>query len=130
MTSGTLLATATLLAVGLLNAVPVVGIASADQLARLYGIEPPGGDLLILLRHRALLFGLLGGFLIASAFVPSWQGPAITLALLSMVGFVVFALLEGSYGAPLRKIVIADVVGTAALLALVGARLGVGVTLR
>ena len=130
MTPGAALAAATLLAVGLLNAVPVIGIVSADQLGRLYGIAAPSGDLLILLRHRALLFGLLGGFLIASVFVRGWQGPAITLTVLSMVGFVVLAWLEGSYGAPLRKVVLADAVGTVALLALVGTRIGAGITPR
>ena len=105
-----------LLAVGLVNAIPVVGVTSAAVLERLYGLGGLDGDLLILMRHRALLFGVLGGLIAASAFRRHWRGAAVAAGLVSMVGFVVLALLAGEYGASLRSVVVIDVIASAALI--------------
>lgn len=111
------LVSALLVAVGLVNFLPVVGVLSADILASAYGIAAPAGDLLILLRHRALLFGILGALIIVSAFRRHLQPAAILGGLVSMLGFVVLALGVGDYGAELRKVVIIDVIALVALAA-------------
>ena len=46
---------------------------------------------LLLMRHRALLFGLLGALLAAAAFKPAWQGLALLAAWGSVLGFVLLA---------------------------------------
>ena len=107
---------AILLVVGLVNAAPLVGVASAEALAGLYGIQHLDGDLLILMRHRALLFGLLGGLIAVSAFKRHIQPLAILAGLVSMLGFVAIAVLEGEYGAKIAKVVWIDVIASAALV--------------
>lgn len=100
-----------LIIVGLINFIPITGVASADTLARLYGIPAPQGDLLILMKHRALLFGILGALILASAFRPHLQNTAIICAFASMIGFIILALLEGTYGPEIKKVITADIIG-------------------
>ena len=111
------LITGALLLAGLINLFPVVGVLSADQLESMYAIPLNDGDLVILMRHRAVLFGLLGGFIIYSAFRPSLQNLACIAGLVSMLSFIVIALAAGEYGEALDKVIVADVVGSVALIA-------------
>jgi hypothetical protein len=112
-----------LILVGLINLYPAVGILSAELLAGLYKIDIPINDIHILLRHRAVLFGLLGAFIIYSAFKPALQPWAIVVGLVSMVSFIAVALLVGDYGSGIRKVVIADVIATVGLFIVSGLRL-------
>lgn len=102
------LAVALLLA-GTVNALPVVGLLGGGKLAALYGIAVEDSSLRILMRHRALLFGLLGGAMIAAAFVPAWRKPMAAAGLVSMIGFVLVAALEGGGNAAIRRVVLADI---------------------
>ena len=101
--------------VGLINVLPVIGMLGADRLQSAYGIALDSPELEILLRHRALLFGLIGGFVLVSLRLPQYQGAALTLAGCSMAGFLLLALTVGSSGESLRGILVADVLGLAAL---------------
>ncbi len=112
-----------LLGVGLINFLPVVGVLSVERIASAYAVEVVGPDLEILLRHRALLFGVLGGFVLYAAFTPALQWPAMVLAAVSMVGFLVLAWGVGGYNAALGKVAIVDVAGIALLLAAVALKL-------
>ena len=106
---------------GLINFAPVAAIRSAEALAVMYGISEPAGDLLILMRHRALLFGLLGGFILVSAIRRDLQPAAIVMGLVSMVGYIALvAPVEA--GPELRRILIPDLVGIVALLAAIPVR--------
>ena len=102
---------------GLINFLPVIGVISAGKIAGAYDVDWEGRDLELLLRHRALLFGLVGGFLLASVFVPAWQWQAITIAALSMVGFLFLAWELAPVNAAMGKIAMADLVGLACLVA-------------
>lgn len=64
------LISAMLVIVGVIHLLPASGILSADRLTALYGISFSDPGLVILMRHRAVLFGLLGGFLLVAAFQP------------------------------------------------------------
>jgi len=64
------IAKALFIAAGLINFVPAIGVLGAERLGALYGIEFAGADLLLLMRHRALLLGLVGALLIVSAIRP------------------------------------------------------------
>ncbi|ROH91728.1 phosphopantetheine adenylyltransferase [Stagnimonas aquatica] len=110
------LATALLLA-GLLNALPVLGLLGQTQLKALYGLEVTEPSLRILLRHRALLFGLLGGAMMAAAFLPEWRLPAASAGLLSMLGYALIAGLEGGGNAALVRVVWADLAASLLLAA-------------
>ncbi len=108
---------ALLVTAGLINFVPVAGVLSADILASAYVIQAPEGDLLILLRHRALLLGILGALIFVSAFRRHLQPAAILAGLVSMLGFIAFTLASGEYGTELRGVVIMDVTAMTALAA-------------
>lgn len=105
--------TALMIGVGLINFLPVLGVISADRIASAYAVEVVGPDLEILLRHRALLFGVLGGFILYAAFVPTLQWPALVLAAISMIGYLVLAWSVGGYNASLQKVAVVDLVGIA-----------------
>ncbi len=113
---------AILLTVGLINFYPVVGVFSAEHLGKLYGISLESTDLIVLMRHRAVLFGLLGAFIITSALKPSLQLLACVAGLASMIAFVLLAYAAGDYGAALHKVVVADVVASIGLIIVLALR--------
>ena len=67
------------------NLVPVSGVLSADNLAMLYGVAFEDPNLIILMRHRAVLFGIVGALLVASAFRPSLRPLGLAVGLVSML---------------------------------------------
>lgn len=101
--------------VGIINFLPVLGVLSAERIATAYDVEVAGSDMEILLRHRALLFGIVGGFVFYSLFNPAMQGAALTLAGISMVGFLVLVFVVGEQNAALNRILLADVAGIVCL---------------
>lgn len=107
---------------GIINLLPVVGMAGAAWLRSLYGLEIRSLDLEILLRHRAVLFGIVGGLLLVAAFRPGLRDVAVLVAGASMMSFIVIALLVGGYGPAIRKVVIVDIVGILALVPAIVAR--------
>lgn len=109
-----------ILLIGLINLLPLVGVISGAKVARLYAVTALGHELNILLRHRALLFGLIGGLLLYSLFDLKLQWAALSLAGLSMFGFIVIAVLERPFNEAIKKVVIVDTLGLL-LLALAGA---------
>jgi len=104
-----------LLIVGVINFLPVVGILSAETLSSAYSIELIGNDIIILMRHRALLFGILGGFIIFSAFKPIYQSAAIIMAAISMLGFLGFLWVAGDYNASISRVAFVDLLGIVCL---------------
>ena len=110
------LVTACLLLVGLINFVPLLAIVSAAQIESVYAIQLQGTDITLLMRHRALLFGILGSFTIYAAFVPRYQVAAMLMAGASMVGFALLLLSTGGYNTALAKVLAIDYVGIAVLL--------------
>lgn len=114
---------AALLVAGAINLLPLIGVLGAERLQSLYGMSFDDPSLRILMRHRALLFGLLGGAMVAAAFIPQWRLPMALLGLASMLSFIALAALEGGGNAAIRRVVIADVIASVLLaLALLGTR--------
>ncbi len=97
-----------LLVVGIIHILPLSGVLSAARLFELYGMAFDDPNLEILMRHRAVLFGLLGIFLICSAFMPSLQLPALIAGFLSVVSFLYLSYTVGGYNEQVNRIVIAD----------------------
>ncbi|WP_286695922.1 hypothetical protein [Spongiibacter sp. UBA1325] len=110
-------ATGMLVLVGIIHLLPVAGVLGVDRLAALYGIALSESNIEILMRHRAILFGLLGLFLVYAAFQPSLQTLAIVAGLVSVVSFIAIAWSVGGYNELVRKVVIADVIAAVALIA-------------
>ena len=99
-----------LVLIGTINLIPAAGLLSPERLRVLYGVAPDAPDLILLLRHRALLFALLGGFIVLAAFRPALQPLAFLVALVSMGGFLLLAA-GGDHGASIAREVRADVAG-------------------
>jgi hypothetical protein len=104
-----------LVLVGIIHLLPVSGVLGAERLSALYGINLGDSNLVILMRHRAVLFGLLGLFMVYAAFKPSLQPLAFLAGFLSVVSFMAIAWSVGGYNEAIRKVVIADVVAVIAL---------------
>lgn len=117
------IAISVLLAVaGVIHVLPLGGALGADRLAALYGLPASvleDRDAVLLLRHRALLFGLLGGLLLLAAWKEALQPLAITAGLISAIAFLILARsgASGTRNARIQRVVRADVVAIACLLA-------------
>ena len=99
-----------LLLSGIVNGFPLIGVLSGATLERLYGLTIADPNLLILMRHRAVLFGLLGALLFAAIFVRSWRGAAITAGLVSMLSFCALAWLQGEHNPAITRLFWIDLV--------------------
>jgi hypothetical protein len=108
--------TGLMLVVAVIHLAATTGFLGADRLASLYGLEIKDPNLEILMRHRAVLFGILGAFFAYAAFSPAVQPIAFAAALVSLSSFFFLAFSAAEYSHAIRKIVIADVVAAVALL--------------
>lgn len=111
------LATALLLGVAAVNLLPVLGVFSTARLEALYGVPIADPNLAILMRHRAVLFGIVGGGLAIGVFHPPLRLFASGAALVSMLSFVALALAAGEYNPLLRRVLWVDVAASLALVA-------------
>lgn len=115
-----------LIIAGLINLAPVIGALSAQRLEALYGLPVAGQpDLEILLRHRAVLFGLLGAAMLYGAFDHAWFWPVLGAGLISMLAYAALSVSIGGYNASLRFVLIMDWIGVGAALAAGAARVAV-----
>ena len=109
---------ASLLIVAVIHLIPLQGVLGSGSLASLYGALPfDEPNLAILMRHRAVLFGLLGLFLVFTAFRPALQTLAFIAGFVSVISYLWLALSVGSYNAFLARVAIADVVALICLAA-------------
>lgn len=105
-----------LVAVAVIHLLPVAGVLGSARLAALYGIAFDDPNLSILMRHRAILFGLLGAFLLCAAFLPSLQLAALVAGLVSVLSFLYLAWSVGGYNLQVGRVVTADVIALACLI--------------
>lgn len=110
------LVSAMLVIVGIIHLLPLSGVLGAGQLSALYGLPFSEPNLEILMRHRAVLFGLLGGFLIFAAFKPAFQAVALAAGFASVLSFVWLAWSVGGYNALVGRVFVADLIALACLL--------------
>lgn len=111
-----------LILVGGVHLLPALGALGERQLAELYALNALDANLRVLLRHRAVLFGMLGVFLVYAAFVPAVQNVAILAGLLSVASFIVLVWLESPVNRALGKVAVIDVVLLCLLLLVAGLR--------
>jgi hypothetical protein len=111
------LSTALFLFAALVNLAPVAGVQSAERLRALYGVAIDDPNLVLLMRHRAVLFAIFGLLLVAGAFHAPLRGAAIAAGLASMLSFVALAFLAHDASSVIRRIAWIDVVASLALVA-------------
>ena len=110
------LVSAMLAIVAIIHLLPLSGAIGSERLASLYGISFDEPNIAILMRHRAVLFGLLGLFMLFAAFAPRFQVAAFVLGFVSVVSFLWLASSVGGYNAAVGRIVTADIVALVCLV--------------
>jgi hypothetical protein len=112
----TVVAAIALVLSGAIHLLPLIGVAGPSRVAGMYDVRVDGPDLAVLLVHRAVLFGLLGAWLIAGAWVENLQPYAIGTGLVSDVAFLVVARANPGINASMLRVVRADVVSIVLLV--------------
>ena len=107
---------AMLVIVGAIHLLPLSGVLSAEWLTALYGVSFSDPNLVILMRHRAVLFGLLGLFLMFAALRRSMQPAAFVAGFVSVLSFLFLAWSVGGYNAQIGRVFVADIVAFICLL--------------
>lgn len=105
------LISALLLVAAVINLAPVAGARSAAALEELYGVRLQDPNLVILLRHRAVLFGLVGGLMLYAVFDPALRSVAYVFGYASMVTYLIIVKQQPSPNSNMNKIFMADVIG-------------------
>lgn len=96
--------------VGLINFTPLLGIVSNEVLVSLYAVDITSPDMSLLLRHRAALFGIVGGYILMAAFKPSHRPVATNMAFASMLSFMVLYLMIDAENTKLAGVFRIDVI--------------------
>jgi len=107
---------AMLVVVAVIHLMPVSGVLGSERLNALYGLAVNEPNLAILMRHRAVLFGLLGVFLLTAAFRSELQGYALIAGFASVLSFLYLAWSVGNYNPQVSRVVVADVVALVCLV--------------
>ena len=98
-----------------INLAPLLGAVAPERMTAAYGVSLDDPNLQILMRHRAVLFGLVGGLLLAAAFHPPLRTLGYVAGFASMLSFLLIAWGVGGYSAEIRRVIFLDEVGIAAL---------------
>jgi hypothetical protein len=98
-----------------INLAPVLGAFGAERMSALYGVNLDDPNLQILMRHRAVLFGIVGGLMVVAAFHAPLRTVGYVVGFVSMLSFLLVAWLAGNYSAEIERVMLVDVVGIAAL---------------
>ena len=103
------------LVAALINLAPILGAVAPERMAAFYGVALEDPNLQILMRHRAVLFGLVGGLLLAATLHRPLRLIAYALGFSSMLTFLFIAWLVGGYGPEIERVIRVDMAGIAAL---------------
>lgn len=99
----------------IIHLLPLPGLFGAAQLQSMYGLANLEPASVLLLRHRAWMFTLFGGLLIAALRLRPLRPAAIAVTLLSDFGFLLLAL-ASPLSPALERVVYFDVLSIALLL--------------
>ncbi|MCG8414086.1 MAG: phosphopantetheine adenylyltransferase [Pseudomonadales bacterium] len=99
-----------LLTIAAIHLAPLVGFLGAERLESLYGIAIESSELEILMRHRAILFGILGGVFVTAAFKRAFQHQAFIIAAATLVPFFYLVAVSENYNEAISTIVRGDII--------------------
>jgi hypothetical protein len=95
---------------------PVIGVVGPEALTKLYGINVADPGLMLLLRHRAVMFAIVAVPLLIAVVMPAWRVPALCAALLSVASFIALAPAADSLSLPVQRVLRVDWFALALLL--------------
>lgn len=102
---------------------PTWGVLSNSNVEQLYGVAVEGNDLQLLMRHRAVMFGILGVLSLVALFRPALRTVALATAFASLAAFLLLAWLITPHGPEVARVVRIDVFAVIAVGAGLAARL-------
>ena len=105
-----------LLIVSVIHLLPVVGVLGSESLTKLYGVSFSDSNTEILLRHRAVLFSIIGLILLLSVFKTEYQPIAICIGLISVASFLLLAWSIEGLNSEISRVVKVDWVALALLI--------------
>ncbi len=99
----------TLVISAIINLLPFVLAFFPKKIGKSYGIELPNINYELLMRHRAVLFGIVGGFLLFSGITGKYYHTSTTFGLISMLSFMILYLsIKGEFSLELKKVFLID----------------------
>jgi len=102
---------------GIINIFPSILAFFPNKIATSYGIEIPNANYELLLRHRAILFGIIGGIMLYAAITKTYYSLAVCIGLISMISFLLLIpLVNGEINPELKKVRNIDIVGIIILI--------------
>jgi len=110
------LISAMLIVTAIVHLLPLAGVLGHERLTALYGLSFNDPNLTILMRHRSVLFGLLGLLLFFAAFQPSLQPLAFIAGFISVISFLWLAWSVGGYNGQISRVFMADIVALVCLI--------------
>ncbi|KAJ3100191.1 hypothetical protein HDU97_002423 [Phlyctochytrium planicorne] len=96
----------------IIHLLPLIGAIGPNQLKTLYGIPIKDKNLIVLMRHRATMFGILGSYFCMAVVKKSLRPAGYAMAAASMVGYM--GLLGGQWkhvNEKLKRVFWVDAVG-------------------
>lgn len=102
---------------GVVNFAPAMIVFFPDKVAQSYGIQLSDANLELLMRHRGVLFGLVGGLMIYAAIFKKNEHLAVLLGSISMLSFIILYFLSSQpHSAGLLKVMRIDLVALITLV--------------
>ena len=96
---------AALIIAAVIHLLPVPGVLGRARLQALYGVSLDDPNLVLLMQHRAVLFGLLGLYLLYAAFTPAQQPLAFIAGWVSVLSFLLLARANEPQNSAIRRVV-------------------------
>jgi hypothetical protein len=106
----------TLFITGIINFLPFTLVFLPEKMSKSYGIDISNPNLELLLRHRAVLFGIVGGLMLYAALMKTHYYLSTAIGLMSMISFVVLYFHIGGINQELKTVMMIDVVASIILL--------------
>ncbi len=98
-----------LLLAGIINLIPFSLAFFPNKINASYGIDVTNINLELLVRHRAVLFGIVGGLMLFSAFTKRYYDLSVVFGSISMLSFVILYFSIGNINSELKKVMLFDV---------------------
>ena len=100
---------------GLIHLLPFALVFLPERIPSAYGVEVTGSDMMLLLRHRAVLFGIVGALMVYSSLKKRHYVPATFVGLASMLSFILMYAITDGVNESLKSVMWVDVAASVAL---------------